>query len=99
MTARNLEITILPGEAGDWEFLYKSKGDVGRSNVIADFFTDDSPDYIGNLSHVSPLICGHSYWTTEHEGMRHVRAAVATAVQGHILELWQREWSMLGDGY
>lgn len=100
LTEHQLDIDILPGEAGDWEYLYKSKGDPGRSNVIADFFTENSPNYIGNLAHVPPLICAHSYWTDgSWNKMRLVRSEVESAARNYGLELWQTEWSMLGDGY
>lgn len=97
---KNLDIDILPGEAGDWEYLYRIKGDADRSRVIEDFYTPESPAYIGNLKHVRHLICGHSYWTDgDWEGMRKVRQKVANVAVAMNLELWQSEWSMLGDGY
>ena len=100
LTDKQADVTILPGEAGDWEYLYKTKGDATRSNVIADFFTPSSADYIGNLKHTANLLCGHSYWTDgTWNGMRKVRQQVAAAAQAKDIELWQSEWSMLGDGY
>ncbi|MDL2222272.1 beta-glycosidase [Parabacteroides sp. OttesenSCG-928-N08] len=91
---------ILLGEAGDWEYLYKTKSDAARSNTINDFFTPGSSAYVGDLAHVKSLICGHSYWTDgSWDGMRSVRQQVAQAAQRKSLEVWQSEWSMLGDGY
>lgn len=100
LDARGLSTDILPGEAADWEYLYRTKGDAVRSNVIPAFFDASSSAYIGDLSHVKKRICGHSYWTDgTWDGMRQVRARVAEAAERNSLELWQSEWSMLGDGY
>lgn len=101
LTSAGLSSTdILLAEAGDWEYLYKTKGDAARSNVISSFFTPGSSAYVGDLQHVKKLICGHSYWTDgTWEGMRNVRQQVAQAAQQNSIEVWQSEWSMLGDGY
>lgn len=100
LTASNLSVDILSGESGDWEYLYKTKSDTDRSNVISSFFAPGSPAYIGNLTHVKKLICGHSYWTDgTWDGMRTVRKQAALAAQQYGVDVWQSEWSMLGDGY
>ncbi|WP_300704296.1 glycoside hydrolase [Bacteroides sp.] len=100
LTASNLSTDILLGESGDWEYLYKSKSDANRSNVLSAFFTPGSSAYIGDLAHVKKLICGHSYWTDgTWDGMRSVRQQVAQAAQQYDLDVWQSEWSMLGDNY
>lgn len=100
LTAKNLSTDILLGESGDWEYLYKVKNDANRSNVLSDFFTPASAAYVGDLPHVKKLICGHSYWTDgTWDGMRNVRSQVAQAAARYGLEVWQSEWSMLGDGY
>ena len=91
---------ILLGEAGDWEYLYKVKNEQERSDVISAFFTPGSSAYVGDLQHVNNLICGHSYWTDgTWDGMRQVRLNVHNKAIASGLELWQSEWSMLGDGY
>ena len=91
---------ILLGESGDWEDLYKVKGDANRSNVFSAFFTPGSSAYVGDLAHVKNLICGHSYWTDgTWDGMRNVRKQVAQAAGQYNLDVWQSEWSMLGDNY
>ncbi len=100
LTARNLGTLILPGESGDWEYLYKVKNDAQRSNVMAAFYTPGTATYIGDLPHVKNQICGHSYWTdSSWEGMRSVRRQLAQKATSLGLEVWQSEWSMLGDGY
>jgi O-glycosyl hydrolase len=101
LTTRGLSSTaILPGEAGDWEYLYKTKGDAARSNLLAAFYTVSSTAYIGDLPHVKQQLCAHSYWTDgTWDGMRDTRERVARAAGEHGVSLWQSEWSMLGDGY
>lgn len=98
--SRNLSTDILMGESGDWEYLYKIKNDRARSNVIDDFFNPESSAYVGNLPHVKKLISGHSYWTDgSWDGMRSVRKCVAQTAHQYGLDVWQSEWSMIGDGY
>ncbi len=100
LTAKNLSTDILLGESGDWEYLYRMKGDASRSNVFSAFFTAGSPAYVGDLPHVKKLMCGHSYWTDgTWDGMRNVRKQMAEAAKRYNLDVWQSEWSMLGDGY
>lgn len=100
LTAKGLSTGILLGEAGDWEYLYKVKSDADRSNVLVAFFDPNSPAYVGNLARLGNRICGHSYWTDgSWDGMRRVRQQLAQAAQQHSVEVWQSEWSMLGDGY
>lgn len=100
LTAKGLSTDILLGEAGDWEYLYKTKDDADRSNVLSAFFTPGSSAYVGDLAHVNSLICGHSYWTDgSWDAMRRVRQQVAQAALQYNVEVWQSEWSMLGDGY
>ena len=97
---RGLSTDILLGESGDWEYLYKVKGDANRSNIFSAFFTPGSSAYVGDLAHVKNLICGHSYWTDgTWDGMRNVRKQVAQAAGQYNLDVWQSEWSMLGDNY
>lgn len=101
LTDNGLSFTdILLAEAGDWEYLYKVKSDAERSNVISAFFTQGSSAYVGDLAHVKNLICAHSYWTDgSWDAMRNVRKQVYDKASSFGLEVWQTEWSMLGDGY
>ncbi len=100
LTSRGLSTDILLGEAGDWEYLYRTKSDANRSNVISAFFTQGGSAYVGDLTHVNNLIGAHSYYTDgTWSGMRSVRSSVASAAESAGLELWQTEWSMLGDDY
>lgn len=100
LSERNLSTNILLGESGDWEYLYKTKNDANRSNVLSAFFSSGSSAYVGDLERVNRLICAHSYWTDgTWDGMRNVRRQVAQAAQQYNVDVWQSEWSMLGDGY
>ena len=94
------DVTILPGEAGDWEYMYGTKSDADRSNVIEEMFGGSTDNYIGDLAHVDNLVCGHSYWTdTSWSDLQSVRTKLASAATSYGVEVWQSEWSMLGDGY
>lgn len=100
LTQKGLPTNILLGESGDWEYLYKVKDDANRSNVLSAFFSSSSPAYVGNLSHMEKLICGHSYWTDgTWDGMRDVRKKLAQTAEQYGVDVWQSEWSMLGDNY
>ncbi|MDR1202347.1 MAG: beta-glycosidase [Tannerellaceae bacterium] len=98
LTEKNLDTKILITEAGDWEYLYKSKDDTGRSNQIEAFFSSGSGNYIGNLTHVPALIGGHSYWTDGNwNTMQQVRTQVKSKASAYGLKVYQTEWSMIGD--
>lgn len=99
-TDRGIQSKILLGEAGAWNYLYETDGDTGRKNVIYNFFDKSSPNYIGDLTHVAPIIAGHSYWTDgDWETLIRVRSQVSQKASLVGLRLYQTEWSMLGDGY
>lgn len=100
LTKYGLDTKILITEAGDWEYLYKVKSDAARSNQITEFFSSGSEHFIGDLSHVSPVIGGHSYWTDGNRStLYQVRSELKMAASSHGLKLYQTEWSMLGDHY
>lgn len=97
---KQLDVSILTGEAGSWTELYRLNGSKERSMVMDAFFNPESASYIGNLKHVPAVISGHSYWTDgAWDKMRQVRKTVAKTADNYGLELWQTEWSMLGDEY
>lgn len=100
LTANNLDTKILITEAGDWEYLYKVKSDAARSDQIKAFFSSTSENYVGNLTHVSPVIGGHSYWTDgTWNNLFQVRSELASAASSNGLKVYQTEWSMLGDHF
>lgn len=95
-----LDTKILLAEAGDWASVYEAGGDAARKNVINNLFNSGSENYIGNLSHVAPIIAGHSYWTDgSWAQLLDIRSKVKAAADAANLKVYQTEWSMLGDGY
>ncbi|SCD19763.1 putative Galactan endo-1,6-beta-galactosidase [Proteiniphilum saccharofermentans] len=100
LSRKNLDSRILITESGDWEYLYKIKGDAARSNQITEFFSPESANYIGDLTHVELLIGGHSYWTDGNwDTMKSVRSQLGAAASAKGLKIYQTEWSMLGDHF
>lgn len=100
LTSRGLDSKMLITEAGDWEYLYRVKGDAGRSNQIHEFFSPESSNYIGDLPSVIPLIGGHSYWTDGNwDTMKEVRSRLGAAASAKGVKIYQTEWSMLGDHF
>lgn len=98
--SKSLDTKILLGEAGAWNYLYENDGDAERKNVIYNLFDNTSSNYVGNLSHVAPVIAGHSYWTDGNwSTLVDVRTQVASKAGAAGLKVYQTEWSMLGDGY
>jgi O-glycosyl hydrolase len=95
LTVKGLNTEILVGEAGAWDYLY-SGSEFDRKNTVYAFFDPASEAYIGDLTHVKSLICGHSYWTFDNwNALRNVRGQVASAASKYNLRVWQTEWSML----
>lgn len=93
---RALNTGILLGEGDSWECFTGDKWATG--GAPSHFWTPGDDAYIGDLSHLSPLYCCHSYWTdTAWDTQRQWRSAVAQMAAGYGLEVWQSEWCMLGD--
>ncbi|MDO5637286.1 MAG: glycoside hydrolase [Myroides sp.] len=100
LTEKNLTSKILITESGDWEYLYRGKDDINRSNQMEVFFDTQSIHYIGNLAHVDRLIGGHSYWTDSNWAtMSRIRSDLSKKAISYGLKIFQTEWSMLGDNY
>lgn len=94
------DVKILPGEAGDYVYLYQTKSDSNRSKIIENLYSSSSSNYIGDLSHADNLVCAHSYWTDgDWSTLQSVRSATASAAESYGVDVWQSEWSMLGDDY
>lgn len=97
---KGLSTKILLAEAAAWNHVYETDGDAGRKNVISSLFTQSSPNYIGNLKNVAPVIAGHSYWTDgTWQSLVSTRTKVNQSAKAVGLKVYQTEWSMLGDGY
>lgn len=94
ITRKKLNSKILLTEAGSWDNLYKVKK--RASNQIYTFFDKESPDYIGSLKSLPPVIGGHSYWTdSNHTQIKEERDNVKKAADKYGLKVLQTEWSML----
>lgn len=100
LTARNMTTRLVIGEAGKMNYLYEAADKPSRGNQIEAFFKSGSSEYIGNLTHVDPIISAHSYFTsapmtTMAEVRRNVAAALPRATVP--LKFWQSEYCILGD--
>lgn len=96
--AENLSTHIDVAEAGKINYLYTIADKPQRGQQIQTFFTEGSPNYIGDLSRVGKAVSGHSYFTTSPEqkaiGMREEVAQAVAAVPG--LKYWMSEYCILG---
>lgn len=100
LSAKNLNTKIMLSEAAAWNYTYETDGDAGRKNVINDLFNPSSANYVGGLTHVAPIIAGHSYWTDKNwSSLLSSRSNVQKAAASRQLKVYQTEWSMLGDQY
>jgi len=97
---KKLDTKILLAEAGAWNYLYQYTG--RASNQIYQFFDKQSPNYIGNLPSLAPVIGAHSYWThTTNSQLRITRSDTRNTAKNYRINLFQTEWSMLdaGEGF
>lgn len=100
LTAKGLDTKIMLAESAAWNHVYEADGDAGRKNVINNLFSSTSSNYVGNLSHVAPVIAGHSYWTDKNwQSLVSSRTTLQQAARAAGLKVYQTEWSMLGDQY
>lgn len=101
ITQNKLKTKIVITEAGQIDYLYKSKtnrSEVSQDNQIADFFLESSKNYIGNLKSVDKLICGHSYFTTSPTNdLINKRQDLSAKAQEYKINYWQSEYCVLGD--
>jgi len=97
---QKLKTKILLTEAAKLDFLYASNLP-NRSRQIANFWDPASPLYIGGLSHTTPFVEGHSYFTDEGDkSIINIRRSLKDSLKKYNgLEFWQSEYSMLGNGY
>ena len=99
----NAEILIT--EAGAIDYLFKFRENdfaTTASDQIFAFWDDESPLYLGDLSHLASRVAGHSYWTdTTDQMIVDYRRKLASAIADlpMPLDFWQTEYSLLGDGY
>lgn len=90
---------ILLSEAAKWNYLYESES--GKGNVVEDYFSSSSANYVGNLENVAPIICGHSYYTDlTWDRLYDYRSQVYNKMLSfQNLKVYQTEWSMMEEGY
>ncbi|MFD2098930.1 glycoside hydrolase [Flagellimonas iocasae] len=94
----DLKTEILLSESAMLTFLYE--GERNSHSQVEALFNPSSPNYVGNLEHVAPLIAGHSYFTdTSNERMVDIRRKVKQVTEENNIAFWQSEYSMLGDGF
>lgn len=100
LSKQSLKTKILLTEAAKLDFLYANNL-ANRSKQIADFWNPKSPLFIGNLSHATPFVEGHGYFTDEGDAsMIRIRRSLKDSIKNYKgLEFWQSEYSMLGNGY
>ena len=97
---QRLNTQILVNESSDLRCLlgiYETTWE--RGNTISTFFSKDSVDtYLGNTSHVPPLMVGHSYWTnTPVPYMREIREQLRDTIAKYGLHYWQTELCIMGN--
>ncbi|MBX3257858.1 MAG: xylanase [Chitinophagaceae bacterium] len=94
-----LATQILLPEAGEYYYLYEDHDKPGKGSQVNAFFNETSPDYIGNLPHVSKTVAAHSYFTSSpFEAAVKTRQQVSNTIsQINGLKFWQSEYCILGD--
>ncbi len=94
-----IDAQIDVAEAGKINYLFEQADKPSRGNQIAEFFNPGSANYLGDLSHVSTTISGHSYFTTSpidaSAGLRGKLSNEISSIPG--LEYWMSEYCILGD--
>ncbi|UZD23218.1 xylanase [Algoriphagus halophytocola] len=99
LSRRNLKTKIDVAEAGKINYLYEQADREGRGAQIKEFFHPESKNYLGDLTHVSSSISGHSYFTTSpfelSAQQRRQLDSALTSVPG--LRFWMSEYCILGD--
>lgn len=96
---RNLNAKIDIAEAAQINYLYEQGNRPGRGAQISSFFIEDSENYIGDLTHVSPTISGHSYFTTSPEAtlLGHREKLAQHLSEQPDIKYWMSEYCILGD--
>ncbi|SFC87706.1 O-Glycosyl hydrolase [Zunongwangia mangrovi] len=97
---KNVSTKLMISEAAQLRNLYE--GSDNTTNQIEEFFNSSSPNYIGDLDHVSNHVAGHSYFSnaTTNESVMQRRSLRSKIEQmGSGLDYWQTEYSILGSDY
>jgi O-glycosyl hydrolase len=99
LTTQGLNIQLQIAEAGKLNYLYEKADKPTRGEQIKEFFTSQSPLYMGDFQHVDKVISGHSYFTSAPvEELISTRKKLSQALGGASipLEFWQSEYCILG---
>lgn len=105
ITDKKLDKTkILIGESSSLQALYETPAAVTERypegdapyNQIPTFFNPESPNYVGNLKHVPPIIAGHSYGSHKtNKELKETREKVKSETEKSGIGFHQSEWCML----
>jgi O-glycosyl hydrolase len=99
-TEKGVRSKIMIPEAAQLKYLYEGTGNT--VNQVNDFFNSSSSNYVGNLSHISKHVAGHSYFSnnTVDESLNQRKSLrLKLASLGNGLDYWQTEYSLLGTEY
>jgi O-glycosyl hydrolase len=97
---KNVTTKLLIPEAGGLTYLSALQTDKNTSNQATAFWGKASANYVGNLSHMSSYVAGHSYYiNTDITSAVSIRQALVTKLKAvdPALEYWQSEYSLLED--
>lgn len=98
------EVKILAGESAGLNYLYETSaslterfsGKDAPDRQIKTFFDRESPNYIGDLKHIAPVIAGHSYNSDKtNEDLKRTRGKVKDETEKYDVGFHQSEWCML----
>lgn len=98
LASKKMSAKILVTESGDLTSLYR--GANHAASQIQNFYSPVSPLYLGKLSHLHPVIEGHSYFTDAGDNnMIAIRKNLKDTAAKYQVPFWQSEYCMLGEGY
>ena len=98
--AKGVNAELLIPEAGDLNFLTANKPDLNTSNQVSAFWGKASANLVGNLTHMSDFVAGHSYWTNSNvSNSVNTRQNLVNKMKlvNPQLQYWQTEFSLLED--
>ncbi|MEO5683244.1 MAG: glycoside hydrolase [Chitinophagaceae bacterium] len=98
LTAQKINSKILLPEAATLSALYEGKGHAATQ--LQHFYDPQSPQYLGRVNNLLPVVAGHSYFTDLGDSnMIKVRSRLRDSAAKYKTPFWQSEYCLLGDGY
>lgn len=97
---RQIPTQILVSESSDYRCMFSTHmTDASRGYQIQSFFSPDSTETcLRGLSHVRPLIVGHSYWTnTPLDALHDIRCQLKDTLDKYKVDFWQTETCIMGN--